>query len=54
MSSTDAKAKAVQYLKEQAKIIEKYGAAPKLRGEKYKAALIDTKRTFEVLAIRPK
>ena len=47
---SDAQKKAVQYLKEQAQIIEKYGAKPKLRGSKYKEAVTDTMRTFAHLS----
>jgi hypothetical protein len=49
-STTDAKKKAEQYLRDQAEIIRKYGGVPKLRGEKYKEAVNDTTRTFKMLA----
>jgi uncharacterized protein (DUF1330 family) len=47
---SDAQKKAEQYLKEQAQIIQKYGAKPKLRGPKYKAVVSDTMRTFACLS----
>ena len=50
MTSTDAKKKAEQYLKDQAEIIRKYGGVAKLKGEKYKEAVNETTRTFEILA----
>jgi len=50
MSSRDAKKKAEQYLRDQAKIIGKYGIRPKLSGERYKEAVSHAKRTFEVLS----
>lgn len=50
MASSAAKKKAEQYLRDQAKIISKYGNPPKLHGEKYKEALSQTQRTFEILS----
>jgi len=38
MSGRDAKKLAEEYLKQQAKIMEKYGQAPKLHGERYREA----------------
>ena len=50
MSSKQAKQAAEEYLKEQAKIIGKYGAAPKLSGDRYREALNDTQRTFQTIS----
>lgn len=50
MSPIDAKKKAEQYLRDQAKIIGRYGKAPKLHGDKYNEAVTDTERTFKLLA----
>jgi hypothetical protein len=50
MSSQDAKKAAEQYIREQAKIMQKYGSSPKLHGERYREAVNDTKRTFELLS----
>lgn len=50
MSPSEAKKNAKQFLKDQAEIIKKYGEAPKLSGEDYKAALDDTTKTFESLS----
>ena len=49
MSEQDAKKLAEQYLKKQAQIIQKYGKAPKLQGDRYQDALRETKKTFEAL-----
>jgi hypothetical protein len=49
MAPTEAKKMAENYLKAQAKIIGKYGSAPKLSGDRYKRAINDTKRTFQTL-----
>jgi hypothetical protein len=55
MSNKHAKKIAEQYLKEQATIIGKYGAAPKLSGDRYREALNDTQKTFQTLSTsRPK
>jgi hypothetical protein len=51
MSSNEAKRKAEQYLRDQAKIIGRYGKAPKLHGAKYDEAVTDTERTFKLLAL---
>jgi hypothetical protein len=40
---------AEKYLQEQAEIISKYGAAPRLKGDKYEEALADIKRAFELI-----
>lgn len=50
MSASEAKKKAEQYLREQAEIIRKHGGVAKLRGQKYKEAVSETTRTFEMLA----
>lgn len=50
MSSTESQKKAEQFLRDQAKIIEKYGRSPKLKGEKYRAAVKETKRIFELIS----
>jgi hypothetical protein len=49
MSASEAKKMAEEYLKEQARIIEQYGAAPKLRGDRYKEAVSETQKTFQTL-----
>lgn len=50
MPKSEAKETAVQYLKEQAEIMKKYGAAPKLSGKRYEAALTATTRTFKTMS----
>lgn len=50
MSNSEAKKNAKQFLKDQAAIIKKYGDAPKLAGQSYKAALQDTTKTFKSLS----
>ena len=50
MSRSEAKKNATQFLREQARIIGKYGKAPKLSGEKYQAALRGTAKTFQSLS----
>jgi hypothetical protein len=50
MSSQDAKKAAEQYLRDQAKIMEKYGSAPKLQGDRYREAVNDTTRAFKALS----
>lgn len=50
MSSADARQKAEQYINAQAKIIKKYGKAPKLYGAKYKEAVSATMRTFQMMS----
>jgi hypothetical protein len=50
MSARKAQQVATQYLRDQAKIISKYGDAPRLSGDRYKEALADTKKTFKVLS----
>jgi hypothetical protein len=50
MSSKDAKRLAEEYLKEQAKIMEKHGSAPKLRGERYRESVVDTQRQILTLS----
>ncbi len=46
MSKNEAKQAATQYLKDQAEIMKKYGAAPKLSGKRYEEAKTATARTF--------
>lgn len=50
MSAKDAKRLAEEYLKEQAKIMQKHGHAPKLRGERYRESVVDTQRQILSLA----
>jgi hypothetical protein len=50
VSSMNAQEKAERYLKDQAKIIKKYGGTAKLHGEKYKEAVSATKRTFQLMS----
>ena len=50
MSTKQAKEIAEQYLREQAKIIAKYGSAPKLSGDRYREALSETQKTFQALS----
>ena len=50
MSEKDAKKTAEQYLKEQAKVIEKHGGHVKLGSDKYKAVLAETKTAFQRLS----
>ena len=46
MAPSEAKKMAENYLKAQAKIIERYGDAPKLFGDKYKRVVSATQKTF--------
>jgi hypothetical protein len=50
MSDTQAKQTATRYLKDQAAIMKKYGAAPKLSGKNYQSAMSATTRTFKTLS----
>ena len=50
MSSKDAKRLAEEYLKAQAKIMEKHGHAPKLHGERYRESVLDTQRQILTLS----
>jgi hypothetical protein len=50
MSKNEAKQAATQYLKDQAEIMKKYGAAPKLSGKRYEEAKTATARTFQTLS----
>ena len=50
MSSDEAKKNAVQFLKDQAAIISKYGKPPKLSGEDYRSARDDAAKTFRALS----
>jgi len=55
MSDSQAKQAAQQFLRDSAKIMGKYGAEPKLSGDRYKEALEGTKKTFQTLSSsRPK
>ncbi len=54
MSPSEARKNAEQFLKDQAKIIKKYGEAPKLSGAGYKAALNQTTKTFQSLSTSKK
>ncbi len=54
MTPRDAKKNAEQFLKAQAAIMRKYGEAPKLSGQDYKAALSDTTKTFQTLSTSKK
>jgi hypothetical protein len=49
MSARDAKKLAEEYLREQAKIMQKHGSAPKLHGERYRESVIDTQRQILTL-----
>ena len=49
MASSEVKKIAENFLKDQAKIIQKYGHTPKLSGDRYKQVMDDTKKTFEML-----
>jgi hypothetical protein len=53
MFNKQAKEIAEQYLREQAKIIGKYGHAPKLSGDRYREALSDTQKIFQALSTSP-
>jgi hypothetical protein len=50
MSDTQAKQTAIRYLKDQAAIMKKYGAAPKLSGKSYQSAMSATTRTFKTIS----
>jgi len=50
MSESKAEKIAAKYLKDQAKIIAKYGEAPKLSGDSYQEAKSDAARTFQLLS----
>jgi len=50
MSKAQAQQAATKYLKDQAAIIGKYGAAPKLSGPQYNAAKEATTRTFQTIS----
>ena len=50
MSADEARKNAVQFLKDQAAIMRKYGDTPKMRGDDYKAALNETAKKFESLS----
>lgn len=50
MSNKEINHIAEQYLKEQAKIIGKYGDPPRLHGDKYREALAETKKAFTVIS----
>ena len=50
MSGNQAAQAAARYLKEQAEIMKKYGAAPKLSGPEYQAAKTAITRTFKTIS----
>jgi hypothetical protein len=50
MSKTEAKQAATQYLKDQAEIMRRYGAAPKLSGKQYEDARTAVTRTFKTIS----
>jgi hypothetical protein len=50
MSANEAKKLAEEYLREQAKIMEKHGGAPKLHGQRYRESVTDTQRTIQTLS----
>ncbi len=50
MSKSEAKQAATQYLQDQADIMKKYGAAPKMSGKRYEAARTATTRTFKTIS----
>lgn len=50
MATKKAQSVATRYLREQAKIMRKYGEAPKLSGKRYAAAVKTTARTFETIS----
>jgi hypothetical protein len=50
MSAKEAKKLAQEYIKEQARIMRKYGPAPKLSGERYQEAVHDTQRIIQTLS----
>jgi|GEM_PF-4639336 len=50
MSNTQASQAATRYLKDQAEIMKKYGAAPKLSGPSYQAAKAAITQTFKTLS----
>jgi hypothetical protein len=54
MSKTEANETATRYMKEQAAIIRKYGAAPKLSGPDYQAAVAAITRTFHMMGTKVK
>lgn len=50
MATKKAQSVATRYLREQAKIMKKYGETPKLSGKRYAAAVKTTASTFETIA----
>jgi len=50
MSNAQATQAATKYLREQAEIMKKYGAAPKLSGPRYQAAKNAVTRTFKTIS----
>lgn len=50
MPENQAKQTATQYLKDQAEIMKKYGAAPRLSGKRYEAARAAVTRTFQTIS----
>jgi hypothetical protein len=50
MATKKSRTIAARYLKDQAKIMRKYGETPKLSGKRYAAAVKMTANTFETIA----
>jgi hypothetical protein len=50
MAAKKYEAIAKRYLRDQAKIMTKYGETPKLSGKRYEAAVQSAARTFETIA----
>jgi len=50
MSESQAAQTATRYLKDQADIMRKYGAAPKLSGPSYRAARTAAAKTFKTIS----
>jgi hypothetical protein len=50
MSNREAKQNAERFLKEQAAIMKRHGDTPKMSGDVYKTALVQTTKTFQSLS----
>lgn len=50
MSNSQAAQAATRYLRDQAEIMKKYGAAPKLSGPLYQAAKTAVTKTFKTIS----
>jgi hypothetical protein len=50
MSPSEARKNATMFLKAQARIMKKYGDAPKLSGSQYRAVLGQTMKVFQSLS----